>query len=288
MKRKLIPTLALILAAVSLVLSCLALATVPEDQTHLIDDLYRENQELRNQIADLSARLDQQQTGAQLSSFTLDVQPWEDCTGAEILFTATPANPGAVQTAVLEVRRNGQATASEVCGWDGTQLTASVSLDAADGYGYYLNIGGTSLPLSTPQDPVFDLPVYLQSSLSAYCNLVVSDWTAGENVLTLTDAHAQVQLPQVSLSGEISITSAQLVLRRNGTDAVRMDIDPQPSEVEGSCNAQIRDMAMPVGSLTAGDNLELYLEVTLSDGRHLTAFGINWYFDGENLSSAVG
>lgn len=289
MKRNIIPTLALILACLSLVVSCLALALVPEDQTHLIDDLYRENHRLSSRVDELTALLEQQQTTPALASLDMSVIPWEDYTGADILITAAPAAPIAGGDATLEVLLDGQRVSGEVCVWDGTHFTATVSLSAADGYSYYLILpdagGNRTLPLSTPEAPVFDTPVYLQSSLSAYCNLVVSDWTYEAGTLVLRDAHAQIQLPQV---GDLSILQAQLVLQRDGSDAVRMDVAPQHSEVPGSFTARIRDLSLPVGTVKDGDTMALYLEVTLSDGRNLSVFGISWSCQGDTLSSAVG
>ena len=291
MKSNFLTTLALILAAVSLAVSGLTLALLPEDQTHLINDLYQENNELRARIEELGSLLDQQQTDVVLTDWNLEVRPWADSTGAEILLTATPAKFDTGMTAILEVWLGDQLAASEACLWDGIRLTAEVSLSAAEGYSYYLKLGeGASLqnlPLSTPDNPVFDLPVYLESSLSAFCNLLAGDSHAAEGILTVNDLYAQVRLPQAG-PGDITILSAQLLLRRNGSDAVRMEIQLQPGEVPSDYDAVIDQLDLPVGTLNAGDNLELYLEVKLSDGRNLSVFGISWHYDGTTLISAVG
>ncbi len=50
----------------------------------------------------------------------------------------------------------------------------------------------------------------------------------------------------------------------------------------------IRDLHLPMPELENNDSLELYLEITLSDGRHLNAFGIGWYMENGKLSSSVG
>lgn len=291
MKPNFVTTLSLILAAVSLALSCLTLTLVPEDQTHLINDLYQENNELRTRIDELSTLLEQQQTDVVLADWNLEVQPWADSTGAQILFTASPARFDTGMNATLEVWLGDQLAASEVCVWDGVRLTCEVPLSAADGYGYYLKLGkGSSLqnlPLSTQDNPVFDTPVYLETSLSAFCNLLAGDSQAAEGVLTVKDIYAQVRLPQAG-PGDISILSAQLLLRRNGSDAVRLEIQLQPGEVPSDYDAVIDQLDLPVGNLNAGDELELFLEVKLSDGRNLSVFGISWYYDGTTLTSAVG
>ena len=75
MKSNFLTTLALILAAVSLAVSGLTLALLPEDQTHLINDLYQENNELRTQIEELSTLVGQQQTDVVLADWNLEVLP---------------------------------------------------------------------------------------------------------------------------------------------------------------------------------------------------------------------
>ena len=292
MKSNFLTTLALILAAVSLAVSGLTLALLPEDQTHLINDLYQENNELRTQIEELSTLVGQQQTDVVLADWNLEVLPWSDSTGADILFTAAPAQFDTGMNASLEVRLGDQIAASEVCVWDGTQLSAQVSLSAADGYSYTLKLSkGASiqnLPLTSPGNPVFDVPVYLESSLSAFCNLLAGDSYAAEGgVLTVKDIYAQVRLPQAGPE-DLSILSAQLLLKRNGAEAVRLEIQLQPGEVPSDYDAIIDQLDLPVGSLSTGDSLELYLEVKLSDGRNLSVFGVSWHYDGTTLISAVG
>jgi hypothetical protein len=34
--------------------------------------------------------------------------------------------------------------------------------------------------------------------------------------------------------------------------------------------------------------MELFLEVSLTDGRRLSAFGVTWHLENEKLTSAVG
>lgn len=291
-KNRLLAVAALILSVAALALSAFALSTVPEDQTHLIDDLYRENQELRGQIEELNARLDQLLTVVSLESWTLDVAPWADSTGADITLTAAPTQYQTGVSATFLVLLDGRETASIPCQWDGSAFSATARLDAADGYSYYCVLtapgGQQQLPLTTPQDPVEDIPVYLASSLSAYCNLAVNDWTESADALTLTDAYAQAQLPRICAAGQVQIAQASLVLRLNGAVIQETPIQLQPSEVSGSYELAITDIVLPLNGVEDGDELELSLEVSLSDGRNLKAFGISWHLEDGSFSSAVG
>jgi hypothetical protein len=119
--------------------------------------------------------------------------------------------------------------------------------------------------------------------------LVVNDWVENPgSALVLTDAYAQVQLPRVSVAGEVEIGKAEVVLRLNDTESIRLPIKLSPSEVAGSFELVITDLQIPMPELTETDVLELYLEVSLTDGRKLTAFGVTWHLENEKLTSAVG
>lgn len=292
-KTRLISLLALVCALAALLLSAMNLVLAPEDQSHLIDDLYRENQALQNRVETLESQLDQLMTAANLQSWSVDVTPWSDSTGADVTLSAIPSSYRNGISATFLVSLAGQEVASIPCQWDGTAFTATASLGAADGYSYYcvlLSPGGTQqLPLLTPDSPDAGVPVYLQSSLSSYCNLVANDWIENPgSSLVLTDAYAQVQLPRISTTGSVEIASAEIVLRLNGKESVRIPITLSPSEVEYSFELVISDLEIPMPELEDSDSLELSLEIFLTDGRNLRAVGVTWQLVNGKLTSAVG
>lgn len=290
-KKSILPLLALILALAALAMSVLSFANQPEDQTHLIDDLYAENRQLKERVDALENRLQQLLTVANLQSWELGVQPWADSTGAEVTFAAVPSDYQSGVSATFLVELNGERIEEVPCQWDGKQFSASVSLNAADGYSYYCLLTSTVdsqlLPLATPNDPTSVEAVYLLSSISAYCNLVVYDWSVKDGALIVSDAYAQVQLPLIGTDA-IQITQSDIVARLNGEEIDRTAITLSPSEVAGSYEVTVPEIAISLPELSEVDSLELYLEVSLSDGRNLKAFGINWYLEGGELTSAVG
>lgn len=292
-KNNLVMTLALVCALAALALSALCFGSIPEDQSHLIDDLYAENARLQGRVEELEGKLDQLMTAASLRSWTLDVAPWPDSTGADVTLSAVPSAYQPDFRAELIVVLDGNQVARQECQWDAGAFAATVSLDAADGYSYYCDLttpaGSQRLMLTGPDSSDAGTAVYLGSSLSAYCNLVVNNWSenSGES-LTLTDAYAQVQLPRISADGAVEIVTAELVLRLNGADCNRIPIQLTPSEVEGSLELTITDLKLPMPELQEGDALELFLEVTLTDGRHMNAFGISWRMEQGRIASAVG
>ena len=290
-KKSKLALLPLILSLAALALSGLSFAAVPEDQTHLINDLYEENRQLESRVDALEKQLEQLLTVTNLQSWNLDVEPWADSTGADVTFTAVPSGYQSGVSATFLVEREGQQVAAVPCQWDGGQFTAAVSLDALDGYGYYCQLtspGGTQLlPLATPDSPNGVEAVYLQSGLGAYCNLVVNGWTESGDGILVKEIYAQAQLPRIG-GEDLQITNAELVVWYNSEEFARMPITLNPSEVAGSFEATITDQEIPLPEMEAGECLELHLEVRLSDGRNLKAFGISWYLEGGELTSAVG
>lgn len=296
MKKKnnhLISALTLICALAALLLSLLGLAAGPEDQTHLIDDLYAENKALEERVEALEDQLDQLLTSVNLQSWSLDVAPWPDSTGADVTLTAIPSGYRTGVGGEFLIMLEGERMQSVPCAWDGNAFTATASLNAVDGYSYYFLLtspeGTRQLALVTPDSPDAGVPVYLQSSLSAYCNLIVNDWIENAGgALVLTDAYAQVQLPRISTGGSVEISTAEVVLRLNGEESIRIPVKLAPSEVANSFDLSIRDLEIPIPELHESDMMELSLEVSLTDGRRLMAFGATWYLENGKLTSAVG
>lgn len=288
---KRIAVLSLILALVGIGLGAFILSTQPEDQALNVDALYRENEELRLQIDELREQLAQFMTVSSLKEWNLTATPWTDSTGADVTFTAVPSEYQAGMGATLVVMLGERQTAAVPCVWDGNRFAATVNLNAADGYSYFCMLSGPNgmqqLSLMGPDSEKPGIPVFLQSALSSYCNLVVNDWISENNSLILKGAYAQVQLPQIQVR-DLQISSQTLVLRLNGQVSSKVPVALIPSEVAGSYEVVITDLQIPMPELKADDVLELHLEVSLSDGRHLQAFGISWYLEDGELASFVG
>lgn len=289
---KAIAVIGLILAILSLVLGVFLLLSRPEDQSWKLDQLELENQELREQVAKLQDQLENFMTLSSLKDWALTARPWADSTGADVTLTAIPTEYQPGMGATLLVMLGDRQAASVPCVWDGSVFTGTANLNAADGYSYYCLLSGPTgvqqLTLMSPISGKVDVPVYLQSALSSYCNLVINDWVEQSgSSLVLTGAYAQVQLPRIQTQ-ELTITAQNLVLRLNGKVTEQIPVKLYPSEVAGSYEATLSDIHMPMPALEQGDTLELYLEITLSDGRNLKAFGIGWYLENGKLSSSVG
>lgn len=288
---KWIAVLSLFLAFFGICLGAFILATRPQDQTEKVEALSRENEELRLQIEVLRGELEQFMTVSTLKEWDLTAVPWTDSTGADVTFTAIPSEYQPGMGATLMVMQGDRQAASVPCVWDGTRFTGTANLNAADGYSYFCLLSGPNgtqqLSLMGPDSEKPGIPVYLQSALSSYCNLVINNWEAENNILILTGAYAQVQLPRIQVR-ELQISTQELVLQLNGQITAKVPVVLVPSEVAGSYEMVITDLHIPMPELKADDILELFLEVNLSDGRHLQAFGISWYLEKGELTSSVG
>ena len=295
MKKIILTFLPLALAAAALILACVtavssddALARAEMER----DRLNRENLALEARVEALEQSLQRLQTVASLDSWSLEAKSWSDAAGADITFTAVPAEYNQSISATLLVMLDGQQTAAVPCLWDGSAFTAVVGLNPEDGYSYYCLLqspgGGEQLLLASPENPAEPVAVFLKSHMERYCNLLVSDWTEEKGKLVLTEAYAQAQLPQLSPEGAVALEGASLELTMNGETVASMPITLSPSEVEGSFDMAITGASFEIPALGEGDVLELYLRVKLSAGEDLTSYGGSWYLENGKLTSVVG
>lgn len=126
-----------------------------------------------------------------------------------------------------------------------------------------------------------------QEELTPYCNLVVEEWTEDSQGITLNTAYLQVQLPR-SDTGELTVADCNLIFSRNGEKIRSYPVTPRPGEGENSWELTISDLLLEQAQQAEGDELSLMLEVTLSDGRVLTATGADWYRDADGIYLVVG
>lgn len=295
-KHSVISILALVCALLALGLSVLntlrSAGAAPENDGKTAA-LEEEVAALRAEVDSLHAQLSAAVMDDGLADWTLTAIPWEDSTGADVTMTALPAAFEEGMTALLSVRLEGREVAEVECVPDGETFTATARLSAADGYSYYcvlLSADGRrqQFVLSTPENPVEDLPVYLASSLAANCNMTVDSWLDSETDVTLTAAYIQVQLPLLSTDGELTAEKAQLVLYRGGEETGRVDITLVPGEGKGAYELEISGLSVPLPELGEEDYLDLWVEVTLSNGETLSSAGASWYNSPDGLYLVVG
>lgn len=290
-KKNLIQTLTLICAAAALLLSVLSLILSPsrEDYKALAQQLLA----LQAQVDSLTAQLDGVAEESGLADWNLAAAPWADGTGADISLTALPVVcPEGTRLRFL-VKLGGQEAASTDCVQTDAGFTATVSLPAADGYGYYCLLlspdgGELEVPLTTPEMPRDENLVQLKSSLSAFGMLTVEDWEETEDgELIIRSGCVEVQFPLIGTDAS-SVRSAALVLLLDGEEVSRAPVNGLPEPTDGRSELTVRDIAFPIPEMASGSSLELQLEVTFPDGQVISSPAAVWYPGDEGLYVIVG
>lgn len=218
---------------------------------------------------------------------------WEGASGATVSLSAIPGSYHEGQTALFSVRLNGYEVASVTCAWNGTGYTAEAELESSDGYGYYVTLIGADgtkeqIALNTPENTVDDTLVNLQSSMALYGNIIVDNWDGDEDTLTLTSGFIQVQLPRISNGSEVDLQKANLVFQLNGSEIQRRPLDLPAGEGEGSYELAFQDISFDMPEMESDYQLDLWLEVSLTDGQTITSSGGSWYHSTDGLMMVVG
>lgn len=275
--------IALIISIIALALSLFTAVQVSSgDDDALIDALMAQNQDLQAQIDALAGRTPDETT-PDAPGATLTAAAWADGKGADV----TLALEGAADMEVLFRVMLGSSVIAEVpCQWDGNVGTATVPVSAGNGYTYSMVAGSEAKTLASPENPVYPELVYLADALTAYCNLVVGDWYVRDNVLTLENCYAQIQTPR--LGGELTCDQARLVLKHGDAVLAQVPVFPVQGEESGSYACDVTDAVFALPGLAEGEQVDLWLEATLSDGQLLTVNAATWYAMHSGFSMAAG
>lgn len=229
-----------------------------------------------------------------LTDWKLHASTWSSPNGATIHITATPNYYNESQKADFVIRLENDDVTSVPCQWDGTAYTASADLNAANGYCYYVvftaeNGALTEFPVNTPAAPTNLAFIDLEAALESYCSMTMEESTFENNTLTLNAGKVQVKIPTITNQGEtiICIESA-LQLTMNGEQLDRKVLTLTPAENEGFLEASLDNITFDIPAMENEQTVEVTLNVMLSNGHCLTAYGGNWIFNEEGLLPIVG
>ena len=278
-KKNKIAMIAVVCAVISLIVSIFAIGAAGK---------------MKNQLDKVTADLNvlmlhsgAQPGGAMLASWELKPEAWEDGAGADITLTAVPANYAEGMSAQLNVCF-GQEVNAVQCQWNGKAFVATASVPAKDGYTYILVLDGEKVELASPANPASYVCVYLASSLNYNCTLMINGWISEMNVLKLLDAHLQVNMPQLATDGGAKIQSAALVMRLGTTEVSRKNVTMVEGEGEGSFELTLQNYEIALPKMQQNDQVDLWLEVTLSDGQILLSAVSSWYLGEGGLYLVAG
>lgn len=283
-----------IIAVIALIAILLTALTGCGSDADRIAELEAENAQLKAQLEALNGQLGTAGP-AGLAEWGFEAFAWSGNNGANVAFTGTPVSYAEGQTAEFSVWLEGDVVESVPCEWDGTNYTAVVDLNAADGYCYYCTItdangNQTEVELNTPKKPTDAALIDIETALTSYCSMMVEESKLEGTTLTLTAGYAQVQLPQLGHTSErVAVNTAELVLESDGKEIARHQLFLQEDESAlHAYTAEIAGITFTVPALEDDQQLEMRMEVTLSDGQTLTTVGGSWYYNAGELFLVVG
>lgn len=272
----------------------MALTGCGSDDADRIAQLEAENARLQSQVDTMAAQLEELGQTAGLASFTLNGTAWSSNNGANVTLTAVPLHYAEGQTAAFSIWLEGEEIDNVPCDWDGEKYTASTDLNAADGYCYYVVLttssgAQTEIEINTPKTPTESTLVYMESSLESYCNMMVESSKLDGSKLTITGGYVQVQLPLITASGEAATyAGAELILSYEGQDVATQALTLPAGESPNSYEMELNNISFDIPAMEDDQQLELRLEVTLSNGQTMTTPGGCWYYNGGDLLLVVG
>lgn len=229
-----------------------------------------------------------------LSDVQLTASTWSSPNGATVTLTAVPSHYSEGQSASFIVRLEGEEVANVACVWDGTQYTADADLNAADGLHYYVQMTGAGgntveVAVNTPNAPADEALINLAASLNSYCTLVVDSSTCADSTLTIASGSVQVQTPVITNKGEtISVSSATLTLSHNGQQIASQELDLTAAEAVGLYELALSNISFQIPALENDEELDLMLDVALSNGQMLSSAGGSFRYNDGQLLTTVG
>ncbi|MGM9585082.1 MAG: hypothetical protein ACI3V1_06010 [Faecousia sp.] len=230
-----------------------------------------------------------------LTDWSLSASTWSSPNGATIHLTAAPTRHTEGDSAVFTVRLEGEEVTSAPCTWENDTYTASVDLNAADGYCYYVVLTGADgttaeVAVNTPAQPVEENYINLAAALESYCSLTLEQADLAGDKLTISGGTAVVQAPRITDDGEnIACAKATLVLTLDGQEVGSTELTMAPGDASRSYEASLADVSFPLpGTIGEQQQLSLRLDAELTNGQKLTAQGGSWYYQDGAMTNAVG
>ena len=280
----------------SLILAVLMLTalTACGGDSDRIAQLEAENAALKAQVADLTAQLEASGAAAGLSDWSFTAYAWSSSNGTNVTLTGTPIRYTEGMTAEFSAWLEGELIATTPCQWNGTAFVGDLDLNAADGYCYYCTVtapNGSSaeVELNTPKNTTDEDLVNMETALTSYCAMMVEESNAQGNELTLSAGYAQVQLPRIGLTADpVAISGAQLILESDGKEIARCDLTMVAGESADRYAAEVSGIHFTIPTLAEGQQMDIRLEVTLTDGQILKASGGSWFSTNGELYLVVG
>lgn len=245
-------------------------------------------------IATVSAETAAPSQPLTLTGWEMTANTWSSPNGATINISAATNYYEEGQKADFVVRLEGDEVANVPCKWDSISYTASVDLNAANGYCYYVVLTAadgtvTEVAVNTPTEPTNAAFIDMEAALESYCSVIIEDSAFENGKLTLSGGQVQVKAPTITNAGEtITCQEAALVLSFNGEELKREVLTLTQTDTPGLFEAALENVVFDIPELEADQKVELILHVTLTNGQVLSAYGGDWLYDEEGLLPVLG
>lgn len=229
-----------------------------------------------------------------LTSWNMSASTWSSPNGATVHINATPNAYAEGQKADFVVRLESDDVTTIPCQWDGTNYTASVDLNAANGYCYYVVLTAadgtvTECAVNTPAAPVNEALINMEAALASYCSVTIEESEIADNKLNLANCKVQVQAPTITNEGEtISCKKAYLILSFNEEELAKVEVNLEETATAGLFEAAVSGITFDIPALENDQKVVLSVNAALSNGQALSAFGGEWVYNEEGLLPVVG
>jgi len=129
----------------------------------------------------------------------------------------------------------------------------------------------------------------MEAALESYCSVIVDASDFSASTLTLTTGSVRIQVPTITNAGEtIFCQEAALVLSYNGQELDKQVLELKETDTSGLYEADLAGTTFQIPEMEEDQKVELTLNVTLSNGHSLSAYGGNWIYNTESLLPVVG
>lgn len=230
-----------------------------------------------------------------LKESSLSVTTWSSPNGATVNLTAVPAEHDKGDSAEFVIRLDGEDVKTAPCDWKSGAYVASVDLNGADGYGYYVALTGkdgsfAEVAVNTPENPTDEALINLASSLMPFCSLTLNDAALEGDSLTILSGYALVQAPRITENSDnVACAQANLVVTLDGQEVASTPLVMAPGEADRSYDATITDLSLAVpGEIGEGQQVVLRLDAVLTNGQTLSVQGGSWTVENGGVANAVG
>ena len=267
-----------------------------------VNNINEQNANIQSQLNILSSRLDdmtsaQEEQTKLLSDYTFDLEVWTDAPGADVIFSAVPKNWAEGDSASLSFQIPGEEAIRADCKWDGAFLTATIPLEAKNGYQICLTIRHADGSMELQM--LYDYRLRnLASELTVICEVTWGtgefSHKTGELELTMHDLDIHLARPGIAVEDNEKYfwKSVECTLYRitpRGREAIgTIDLMKNDGEIQKSNQIWFTpNISFTIPEIADGDGLELWVKAEMNNGMSALEMAGSWAYNNSEFIAAV-